>query len=254
MPSDLGSYGRAPVYKNQPKASPTSVRNAQGEGTSLSYNRFNQAYLNQLGQMLYGGMPMGGSMGGFGGGGRGGGGGGRGGGGGGSYDAFRIAEEQRRQQELEQRKAALTQQLTGAREQALPMLDQYQNQYNSNIGNIFSQNQALTGGYSNQLAALMQQMNAGTQNTQAMLQRDLGNQGANGPEMQAMNSMAQMNMAGHQQRSQNADAYNLRLAQMMAQAQADAQAMGATIGASSRGNLENSYANLLAQIGLIGLQ
>jgi len=225
-------------------------------GTRTPFQPETYTRLPGIGPIPTGPPPGGGSSGRSGGSSRGGGGGGGYGGGYGpsAYDAWRIAEEQRKQAELEMRKAALTQQLTGARDQARPMLDQYNNQYQSDISNIFSQNQGLTQGYSNQLAQLMQQMQAGTQGTQAMLQRDLGNQGAGGPEMQAMNAMAATNMQGQQFRQQNADAYNQRLAQMMAAAQADAQTQGAGIRASSQGQLENSYASLLAQIGMIGLQ
>lgn len=197
-----------------------------------------------------GGFPGGGSRGG--GGGRRGGGGGGGGGGPSAYEKFLIEEEKRKQRELAMRKAALTQQLGRARGQALPLLRQYSSQYNKDIGSIFGQNRALNSGYTNQLRAVQNQMNRGTRAQAQGLQTDLQGQGA-GSEIAAMQQAAQMNIGGTDLLSMLGQQYNTRLAQVMAQRQADARAMGAATKASSMGQLENSYANLLAQIGMIGL-
>lgn len=198
-------------------------------------------------------------MGGFsgGGGGRsgGGGGGGYGGGGGGpsAYDKFLIEEEKRKQRELEQRKAALTKQLQGARAQSLPLLRQYHSQFGNQLNQVFGQNRALNQGYSNQLSRIAQQLQQQLGGQQQSLQQDLMGQGANSPDIQALLAAATQANAGTNFLNQNAQQYNTRLAQAMAMAEADARAMGGATLQSARGNLENSYANLLGQIGLIGL-
>lgn len=198
-------------------------------------------------------------MGGFsgGGGGRsgGGGGGGYGGGGGGpsAYDKFLIEEEKRKQRELEARKKALTGQLQGARARALPLLRQYHSQFGNQLNQVFGQNRALNQGYSNQLAQIAQQLQQQMGGQQQSLQQDLMGQGAGSPDIQALLAAATQANQGTNFLNQNAQMYNTRLAQAMAMAEADARAMGGATLAASRGNLENSYANLLGQIGLIGL-
>lgn len=264
MAIPVGAQGRPSANYNTaaPKSSTankTAITKAAGIQQGYANNQAqNQAYLAALSQMLYGGgqpqgmgmMPMGGAGGGrSGGGGRGG-----GGGGGGGFDAFRIQQEQERQRRLEEQKAALTQQLQGAYGAAKPQLDQYNQQYTNNINDIYNQNQAQTGTYQQQLTQIAQQIMAAQAARQGALQGDMQGQGAVGPEMQAMQQAGQQNQAGTQFLQNNAQQYQLRLAQMMAAQRGDQLGMGAAIDASSRGNLENSYANLLAQIGMIGLQ
>lgn len=96
-------------------------------------------------------------------------------------------------------------------------------------------------------------MRGNTNDQQGMLRRDLVGQGANS-ELGAMNAAAGQNTAGYNYLNLLGQQYNTSLAQAMANAQADARNMGSAIKASSLGNLQNSYANQLAQIGLIGLQ
>lgn len=248
MPYDSGGGGKK---KTPQTKDPRSKGNYGAQGYNYSYGTRTpfqpETYTRFPGvgalPAMGGGPPMGPGGGSSRGGSR------SGGGGGGGFVDYGA----QRRAELERQKAALIAQLTGARDAALPALDQYRNQYNTDIGNIFAQNQALQGGYSQQLAAIAQQMNQGMGNTQASLQRDMMGQGANGPEMQAMLAAANQNMAGTNFLQQNADAYNTRLAQVMAQAQQSAQGMGATIDASSRGQLQNAYLSLLAQIGMMGL-
>jgi hypothetical protein len=258
MAVPVGAQGRATYNTRAPASSTankTAIKSAGIQNASYQNNRYPSAYLNALAQQLYGGMGMGGDMGGFGGGGggsRGGGGGGYGGGGG-SYDAYRIAQEEERRRQLEAQKAALTQQLTGARDAAIPQLDAYAQQYAWNVNDIYSQNQAQVGGYQQQLAALAAQINAATQQRQQSLQGDMQGQGAVGPEMMAMQQAAQGNQQGNDFLANNAQQYQLRLAQMMAAQRGDQLGMGSAIDASSRGQLQNSYANALAQIAMMGL-
>jgi hypothetical protein len=192
------------------------------------------------------------------GGGGGGGGGSYGGGGGGgggpsAYDKFLIAEEKRKQAELAQRKAALTKQLGGARARAIPLIRQYHSQFGNQLNQVFGQNRALNKGYSNQLSQIAQQLQSAMGGQQASLQQDLQGQGANSPDLQALLQTAQTANQGTNFLNQNSQMYNTRLAQAMAMAEADARSMGGGVLASSLGGLENSYANLLGQIGLIGL-
>lgn len=253
------AYGRdpegkinAPRPKPKPRPSTNSMdRRAQAEYTQRVEGRTRRqtqekSYLEQLKALIYGSGQM--DQGG--GGGR-----SRGGGGGGGYDPYAAqrAEEARRRAELERRKAELTTGLQGARQQAIPLLNKYGAEYGASINKTFAENRGLNAGYNNQLQAIANQMNQGMQGQQQMLQRDLMGQGANS-EVAGMNAAAQQGMAGTNFLSQLGQQYNTRLAQAMAAAQADAGAMGSAIKASSLGNLENSYANLLAQIGMIGLQ
>lgn len=254
---DGGNYSRSGSSGRRSTSTNSMDRRSEAEYQQRVTGRENReqaegAYLKQLQQLIYGsGMDQGG-----GGQVRRGGGGGGGGGGASAYDQFRIAEEKRRQAELDRRKKELTAGLQGARNQAIPLLKQYGAQYNKDIGNIFAQNRGLNAGYANQLKAIQGQMNQGTQGTQAMLQRDLGAQGLEpgGADMRALQGAAQQGIGGTNFLSQLGQQYSTRLAQAMAAAQADAGSMGSAIKASSLGNLENSYANALAQIGLIGLQ
>lgn len=252
----LGGYG--PV----PKKPAGGAYPAQGYnysyGTRTPYDPSTYTRAPGVGRLPRGGAPSGGTS--RGGGGRRGGGGGGGYGGGGyndgpsAYDLWRIEQEEKRRRELEERKAQLTAGLNSARDQAMALLPQYGAQYQADIGNIFNNNAALTGGYNQQLQAIQNQLGAGARGTQQMLARDLGNQGAGAGDLQAMNVAAQQSIGGTDLLSMLAQQYNTRLAQVMAQRQADAQSMGSAIQASSQGQLQNSYANLLAQIGMIGLQ
>lgn len=253
MAIPVGAHGNSANYVPRAGARSTQNQRAVRRATlnTQSANRnsqLNADYLRQLQMMLSGGgypqnapSPGGWAPGG----------GGSRYGGGGGYDY--AAAEAKRQAELDKRKADLTKQLQGARGQALPLLGGYYNQYNKDIGGIFNQNRAQTGAYSNQLRQLQGQMNAGTAGTQQMLQRDLQGQGAGAPDLQALLAQATANRQGTDFLSLLAQQYNTRLAQTMAQRAADAKSMGAAVNASSKGQLENSYANLLAQIGMIGL-
>lgn len=224
-------------------------RGASSQANTANVNRLrNTDYLNQLQSLLQGG-GQGGGGGGFGGGGSGGG----GGGGGYDYGAWQRQMEEERQRKLEQQKYALSLQAIQARDQAMPQLQQYRQQYDKDIGGIYAQNRGLNAGYNQQLQSIQGQMNRGTTGTRDMLTRDLQAQGG-ASDIGAIRSAASADVAGNDFLSLLGQQYNTRLAQVMAQRQADAQSMGATIDASSKGNLQNTYAQLLAQIGLIGLQ
>lgn len=215
----------------------------------------NAAYLKQLQDLIYGS----GDMGGFDTGGGGGSGGGGGGGGGFSsgpsaYEKWQIEQEKRRQAELDRRKLELTQGLQGARRQAIPLLNQYATQYGKDINTTFGNSRKLDAGYGKQLSALAGQMNTQMTGQQNMLRNDLRAQGGGAGDLRAMEAAAQQGMAGNNFLNLNSQMLNQRLAQAMAASQADATNMGSAIKASSLGNLENSYAQLLAQIGMIGLQ
>lgn len=191
---------------------------------------------------------------------RGGGGGGYGGGGGGggpsAYEKWLIEQEKRKERELAQRKAALTKQLGGARKQAIPLLNRYYSQYGKDIAQTFKENRALNAGYGNQLSSVAAMLQNQMSGQQAMLQRDLRGQGAGSqgsPELAALLGAGSMANQGTNFLNQSGQMYNTQLAQAMAGAQRDMSGMGAAIKASSLGNLENAYANALAQIGLIGL-
>lgn len=252
MAIPVGAQGRDRLPGGRAKKpSRSAQRGAQMDAQTRNRNIYaDQAYLNEIKAMLGGGMmgPGGGMF-------PGGGGGSGGGGGGGqsAYDRFLIEQEKERQRRLDQQKMQLTAGLQGARRQALPLLNKYNQQYNKDIASTFAQNRGLNRGYGQQLGAIRNQMNTQTRGTQNMLQQDLQGQGAGAPDLQAMMAASQQNMAGANFMDLLGQQYNTRLAQVMAQRQADARSMGAAIGASSKGNLENSYANLLAQIGMIGL-
>lgn len=257
---DGGNYSRS---GSTPRRTTTSSRstNSMDRRAEAEYQqrvkgrttRVNQekSYLQQLQDLIYGsGMQQGGGGGGSS---RRGGGGGGGYGGPSAYEKWQIAQEEKRQKELERRKAELTAGLQGARRQAIPLLNRYASEYGGSINKTFAENRGLNAGYADQLKAIQNQMNQGMQGQQQMLQRDLQGQGANS-EVAAMQAAAQQGMAGTDFLSMLGQQYNTRLAQAMAAAQADAGSMGSAIKASSLGNLENSYANLLAQIGMMGLQ
>lgn len=260
MPVPVGAHGTSattPGAKNKPKSASQSAIN-QGKSAAQSYDNnrgANQAYLAQLRSMLEGSM-MGPGPGGPGGGGY-----GSGGGGGGynsgpsAYELWQIQQEKERLARLEAQKTALTGQLQGARASALPQLDRYNADYQNAIRQNFIQNRHLNHQYDSELRSSRDQMNRSTRGTRDYLARDLGGQGvaANDPEMRAMMQGAQVDMAGAGFLSQLGQQYNDRLQQAMNGARTDALNMGAAVNASSRGNLENNYASLLAQIGLIGL-
>jgi len=250
MPTGYGEYGyHQSAKKSTSTPKPTGVFGTIGNAITGAAQNANKAYLQQLQDYIYGQqqIPMGG---GGGGGSRGGGGGG--GGGASAYEKWQIAQEEKRQAELQRRKLELTQGLQNARKASIPLLNQYSNQYNKDIGGVFNQNRGLNNGYNQQLAAIAAQMRGGVQSQQNMLRQDLGGQGAVN-EIGAMNQMAGQNMQGINYMDLLGRQYNTQLAQAMAAAQADAQSMGAAIKASGMNNLENSYANQLAQIGLLGL-
>lgn len=209
-----------------------------------------KAYLEQLQNMLYGsGQQNMGQTGGH----TGGGGGGSGDGGPSAYEKWQIAQEEKRQAELQRRKLELTQGLTGARNQALPLLNQYAHQYGVDVNNIYRQNGAQTAGYNNQLNSIAGQITGGAQQQQGLLRNDLAGQGAGGPEMQALQAAGGQNQYGTDFLKLLGQQYNTRLAQAMLSSRADANSMGAAIKASGKSNLEDSYQNQLAQIGMMGL-
>lgn len=254
MAIPVGAQGRTTTRPGNPRSggasrvTPRIIRQAQRENPPWQY-------------IPYGSMQ--GQVGGYGGGGgrSGGGGGGYGGGGGGgggpsAYEKFLIEEEKRKQRELAQRKAALTKQLQGARGKAIPLLGQYNKQYGADIGKTFADNRALNAGYSKQMSDIGSQMRNQYSGVGAGLQRDLQGQGAGSqgsPELAAILAAVGQGNAGTSFLQNSGNMYNTQLAQAMGGAQRDAGSMGAAIKASSLGNLENAYASLLGQIGLIGL-
>lgn len=248
------AYGRDPegkqnVSRPRSKSSGGGVFSTIGNAVTSAAKNSNAAYLQQLQDLLYGSQTP--PMGGGGGGSRGGGGGG--GGGASAYEKWQIAQEEKRQRELDRRKLEFTQGLQNARKQAMPLLNNYYNQYNKDIGGVFAQNRGLNAGYNQQLQSIANQINGGGAATQRMLSTDLMGQGAGGPELQALRAAGLQDTQGTNFLNLLGQQYNARLAQAMASAQADAQGMGAAIKANSLGQLENSYANALAQIGMIGL-
>lgn len=176
-----------------------------------------------------------------------------GGGGGGGFDP--LAEFRERMRLLEQQKVQMREQLAGARNQALPLIDQYGREATQNVTNVFNQNQAQTGALSKQLGGIRNMMTQGAQGSVNALQRDIYGQGGSGggPEMMAMLAAARQNQLGTDFLGQNADAFNQRLAQMMSGARADALSTAGTVTQSGRSRLEAEYMNALSQIGLLGL-
>ena len=259
MAIPVGASGRTTTRPGNPRSggarriTPRIIRQAKAQ---------NPPYLQYIpyGQGGYGQSGGGGGWGGGGGSRGGGGGGGYGGGGGGgssgpsAWEKFQIEEEKRKQRELAARKKALTRSLQGARKQAIPLLQRYFKQYGKDISGIYKQNQGLNKGYANQLSGVQKQMTGGMNTQQAALSRDVAAQGGGGADLQAILAAATQANAGTNWLAQAGQMYNTQLAQAMAMSQADAKSMGAGVRASSLGNLENSYANLLGQIGLIGLQ
>jgi hypothetical protein len=249
MPMPVGARGRTtarPGPRNTPpRVTRSIIRRAQAENPPWTYiprSSFQQSS---------GGYRSGG-----GGGGGGYGGGGGGGGGPSAYEKFLIEEEKRKQRELAQRKAALTKQLQGARGKAIPLLGNYYKQYGKDIGQVFKDNRALNAGYSKQLSDVGAQMRNQYSGVGAGLQRDLQGQGMGSqgsPELAAILAAVNQGNAGTSFLQNAGGMYNTQLAQAMGGAQRDASSMGAAIKASSLGNLENAYASLLGQIGLIGL-
>jgi hypothetical protein len=251
-----GGYG--PIVKKPTGGAYPAQGYNYSYGTRTPYNPSTYTRLPGVGRIPAPAAPGGGGSSRTSGGSRSGGGGGGGYGGyndgPSAYELWRIEEEKRKAAELAWRKAVLTNELTAARDQARGLLPQYGAQYQADIGNIFNQNQARNSDYSQQLQAIQGQLGAGTRGTQDMLARDMQGQGAGAGDVQAMNVAANQSIAGTDLLSLLAQQYNTRLAQVMSQRQADAQSMGSAIQASSQGQLENSYASLLAQIGMIGLQ
>lgn len=168
------------------------------------------------------------------GGGGGGGRGGFGGGGGGGYVDH-----------LAGLRKTLEDSLNSQRDAARGALPQYLSQFNAQVGQIGADNQAQTGQYSAQIQALMQQLQRQAQGATDAIGGDLQAQGAGlgGFKAQADQALLGIGNIGVAQ-----DAYNQRLAQMMAQAQADRLATGATVNQAASGQLDNAYLQALIQI------
>ncbi len=214
------------------------------------------AYLSAFGGAGGGGgsFPGGGSSGG--GGGRSGyGGGGYGGyGGGGSYNDWQQRMEEERLARIAAQQQVLYQQVGESGTAARNNINQYRQNYDQQIAGIYSNRDQLNQGYLQQLQAIQGQLGAQSQARTASLQADLAGQ-PGGPG----NEMAQLNQMGGMQQDQTnflsllAQQYNARLAQVMAQRQADQQGMGAAINQAANSNLDASYAQAMAKIGMMGL-
>lgn len=176
-----------------------------------------------------------GAMGGGAGGGSGGGGGGGGGfgGGGGYVDRFAGVRKQ-----LE---STLNQQRDAARG-ALPG---FLSEFNTSVGKIGADNQALTGQYSAQIQALMRQLQGQAQGAVSNLGGDLRAQGAG---LGALQGQADQALLGINNIATAQDVYNQRLAQIMAQSQADRLAAGASVNQAANSQLDNAYMQALLQI------
>lgn len=166
-------------------------------------------------------------------GGSGGGGGGFGGGGGAPVDRYAAVRSQMENTLNQQRDAA-----RGA-------LPGYLSQFNSQVGQIGADNQALTGQYSAQIQALMEQLRAQAQGEVSRLGGDLQAQGAG---LGAFNAQAGQALLGINNIGTAQDAYNQRLAQIMSGAQADRLATGASVNQAANANLDNAYMQALLQI------
>lgn len=208
-----------------------------------------QQYLQALQMALGGGMPQ------QGGGGRAyvGGGGGGGYGGPSAYDQWRIAEEKRRREELEKQKKILELGLAGQKQAAVPRIQQYGREARQRVMNAYGQNAQQTREYTNQLRSLGSQMTGGAMQELAGLQRDIGAQGGGGADMRALQAAAQQNVTGQQFLTNNADAYNRRLAQVQSGARADALSTANTVQDAGLADLESAYMQALMQIRLLGL-
>lgn len=238
---DSSRYSRSSGSKQKSGGS-KGIGAILGNSMANQYKTNNAQWLNQLQGLLFqpsgggGGMPRQyvGS-----------------GGGGGGYDPFSF--ERQRLAELDKRKKILTGYLQNAKNAALPLISGYTHDYGVNVGKLYKQNQAVTGDYTRQLRSLGNQMRSGANSELAGLKRDLGAQGGGGADMRALQAAAMQNVQGQQFLTNNADAYNRRLAQVMQNAGTDAKAMGSAIGASGKSQLENSYLQALMQIQLMGL-
>lgn len=247
---DATRYGRT----NRPSRPRRQGGRGGGIGASVGatggqqQRHMDSQYLAALQSALSGGM------GGMGGGGRpyvGGGGGG--GGGPSAYDAWRIAEEKRRREELERQKKVLELGLAGQKKAAVPRIQQYGREARQRVMNAYGQNAQQTRQISGQLKTLGNNMVGGAMQELAGLQRDVGAQGGGGADMRALQAAAQQNVTGQRFLQNNADSYNQRLAQVMSGGRADALSTANTVEGAGLADLENAYLNALMQIRLLGL-
>jgi hypothetical protein len=173
-----------------------------------------------------------------------GGGGGSGGGGGGGPE---FIDYYARYEPYRQELRAKLDELRGAVPAAL---DRYLGDFNTRVGTINSQNQALTGQYQAAINSLLERLVQESQGAQAGLMGDLAAQGA---DTRALGAQFAADASTARQIATEGDLYNQRLAQLQAMAAADRQAMGAAIDQSARAQLENEYVRQLAAIGMLGL-
>lgn len=232
MGAPVDAHGQKRQYMNARSTSGGQIRGTASRtdsdyaGTPYNYDTRYVNWYNLYAKPLQGA----GGSGGYGGGGSGGG--GRGGGGGYGYGGGAD-------------KVGLTNQLNSQRDAARGALPGYLAQYTQGVKDVGAQNQALGSGYSQQIQALFRQLQAQAQQENAGLQNDLALQGA---PTQALAGQAGQNMLGINSIATAQDAYNQRLAQVMAQAQAGALTSGQQINQAAQGQLDNAYMQALMQI------
>jgi hypothetical protein len=185
----------------------------------------------------------------YGGGGRGGGRGGGGyGGGGGGYRDFAAEEEARKAKQralVEQLYKQGLGQLNAGRAEAQRALPGFQRTALADLARIYAQNQGQTKAFGTQIGDIGRNVLAGLGAESSGLLRDLMAQGADTTGLGA--ALAQYQ--GDARATQGAgDAYNARLAQVMANQNADQRALTGTINQSAQGQLSTGYQQALAAL------
>lgn len=255
MPIDVGG-GRtrtgSPSRRRSPSRNgPTAGYGYGGQGAN--YNEYTQLR-RQTGTydpvLASQGQTYGGSGGGYGGSGGGGGYGGYGGygGGGGGYRDFAAEEEARKAKQralVEQLYKQSIGQLNRGRGEARRALPRFQRAALRDLARIYGQNKAQTGAFGKQIRGIGANVLAALAAEGAGLQGDLTAQGADGGSL----ARALASYQNDARATQGAgDAFNLRLAQVMANANADQRALAGTINQSAQGQLSTGYQEALAAL------
>jgi hypothetical protein len=223
-----------PINNSNGTTSSTSRPRRNSSGSAAHYSRINEgreAYEKELAAAIAMATPQ--ASGYPSGGGYGGGGGGYGYGGGG-YSGRKGPDI-----------GKLTSTLNSQRDAAKRALPGYLKAYNSGISAVGKENAGLTKGYSAQIAKILAQLQGQARSEVALLNTDVGAQGGDLDPLRAQagqNSLMLNNIGGAQ------DAYNLRLAQIMAGATSDRKGMGQAVNLAAQSGIDQAYMAALMQI------